>query len=195
MTGLCCRGPGLMPFVYLAGDQDAAAPDRADTCARTPARSSPANQSRLHFAISLPTAHHNTPRPELSSAQTSRTRCQLHTILSKPLDCRAREKQSKVSLVVGFSSLANYTFHICLRRVRTGGGFEGALFAGPLICLDRIKVVSDDKSCLDHQLWTPSFAVARQLWQRNIVRSYGTVFSPKLWQKVETPDSLILGAL
>lgn len=159
---VCYRGLGLMPFVYLARGQAAAASARADVCVRvcalTPARSSPANQSRLHSAISLPTAHHTTPRPELSSPQN-----QPH--LAAKGDCRtykisrkAREILGKVTFV-SLSSLASNIGYICypcllfmLEYVFMEGGFIRLCVLrssqGPLICLDQIKVVRDDKSCL-----------------------------------------------
>lgn len=129
------------------------------------------------------------------------------------LACGARKERreilEKVTLV-SLSSLASDKFYICypcllfmLEYVFMEGDFIRLCVLrssqGPLICLDQIKVVRDDKSCLapalNHQLETPSFAVARQLCQRSIVRLCGSTFSPKLWQKVQTPDSLRLGCL
>lgn len=158
---VCYRGLGLMPFVYLARGQAAAASARADVCVLTPARSSPANQSRLHSAISLPTAHHTTPRPELSSPQN-----QPH--LAAKGDCRMYKisqpaEQGKRDLRIGNSrfpvfSCQRHILHLLsvpavyARICVYGGGFIRLCVLrssqGPLICLDQIKVVRDDKSCL-----------------------------------------------
>lgn len=214
---VCYRGLGLMPFVYLAHGQAAAASARADVCVLTPACSSPANQSRLHSAISLPTAHHTTPNQSSHLLKISRTwqqrRLPTYKISSKLLACGARKERRKILekvTLVSLSSLASDIFYICypcllfmLEYVFMEGGFIRLCVLGssqgPLICLDQIKVVRDDKSCLvpalNHQLETPSFAVARQLCQRSIVRLCGSTFSPKLWQKVQTPDWLRLGSL
>lgn len=154
-----------------------------------------------------------TPRQDQSShlLKISHTwqqrRLPTYKVSSSLLACR--EILEKVTLV-SLSSLASDIFYICypcllfmLEYVFMEGGFIRLCVLrssqGPLICLDQIKVVRDDKSCLapalNHQLETPSFAVAWQLCQRSIVRLCGSTFSPKLWQKVQTPDSLRLGCL